>query len=130
MARGPHNADSPIVLCIAGEDPFGPVLDRMVERGSVRGRRITVRRIHEPAEANCSLAFIGGSETGVPKILAEFGTGVLTVGEGDRFLDEGGMIAFVNENRRVRFDVNQPAVRRAGLKLSSRLLAVARSVRG
>jgi hypothetical protein len=53
---------------------------------------------------------------------------VLTVGEGDGFLREGGMIAFVLENRRVRFDINQSAAEGADLKLSSKLLSVARTV--
>jgi hypothetical protein len=53
----------------------------------------------------------------------------LTVGEGDEFLRQGGMVAFVIENRRVRFDVNQTTAANAGLTLSSRLLMVARVVR-
>jgi hypothetical protein len=51
------------------------------------------------------------------------------VGEGDGFLDGGGMIAFILEDRRVRFNIDQGAAQKAGLKLSSRLLSVARSVR-
>jgi hypothetical protein len=125
-----HSPASPIAICIVGEDPFGPVLDRMVEGESVGKRRITVRHLAKPEESGCNLAFIGRSEKEARKILASFPAGVLTVGEGDEFLTEGGMIAFVIDNRRVRFDVNQTAVRGAGLKLSSRLLTVARSVRG
>ena len=56
------------------------------------------------------------------------GPGILTVGEGEEFLRDGGMIAFVIENRRVRFDINQTAAETARLKISSRLLSVARSV--
>ena len=50
------------------------------------------------------------------------------MGEGDNFIREGGMIAFVVENRRVRFDINQSAAEKADLKLSSKLLSVARAV--
>ncbi len=57
------------------------------------------------------------------------GRGLLTVGEGDSFVREGGMIGFVIDNRRVRFDINQAAAEAAGLKISSKLLSVARGVK-
>jgi hypothetical protein len=56
------------------------------------------------------------------------GPGVLTIGEGENFVHDGGMIAFVVENRRVRFGINETAAAAAGLKLSSKLLNVAKSV--
>jgi len=52
----------------------------------------------------------------------------LTVGEGEKFLQDGGIIAFVIEDRRVRFDIAQSAAARAMLTISSRLMSVARSV--
>lgn len=54
--------------------------------------------------------------------------GVLTVGEGEAFVHDGGMIAFVIENRRVRFDIHLTPAENAGVRLSSKLLNVARSV--
>jgi hypothetical protein len=63
------------------------------------------------------------------KDLNSLGRGVLTVGEGVPFVREGGMIGFVIDNRRVRFDINQAAVEAAGLKMSSKLLSVAREVK-
>jgi hypothetical protein len=54
---------------------------------------------------------------------------VLTVGEADRFAQRGGMIGFVLENNRVRLDINRAAAESAGLRVSSKLLAVARMVK-
>ncbi len=122
-------AGSPFSICVVGEDPFGPVLDQLVEGETVGGRRIAVRRVHAEAPGSCSLLYVSKLEQNVSGVLAGAGPGVLTVGEGDGFLDEGGMIAFVLENRRVRFNIDQGAAQKAGLKLSSRLLGVARSVR-
>ena len=51
------------------------------------------------------------------------------MGEGESFIRDGGMIAFIVENRRVRFSANQMAAESAGLKISARLLNVARSVK-
>ena len=58
------------------------------------------------------------------------GQNVLTVGEDGAFTQCGGIINFVKEDNRVRFEVNVTAAERAGLKISSRLLALARIVKG
>ncbi|SPF52262.1 Putative transmembrane protein (fragment) [Candidatus Sulfopaludibacter sp. SbA4] len=120
---------SPFVICILGEDPFGAALNQMVKGEGVGGRNLIVQRIRRaPEPKSCQVLFIGGSEKDIPKTLAEVGPGILTVGEGETFLHDGGMIAFVIENRRVRFDINQKTAGTAMLRISSRLLNVARSV--
>ena len=124
-----EDASSPIAICILGNDPFGATLDHLVEGETVNGRKLVVRRIHHsPAPKSCQVLFIGSSEPDASKVLAGTGPGVLTVGDGEDFLGKGGIIAFIVENRRVRFDISQAAAARASLVLSSRLLNVARSV--
>jgi hypothetical protein len=121
--------DSPIAICILGDDPFGNALDQIVAGEVVDGRKVAVRRIKQaPLPKSCQVLFAGSSEKDVLKILPGLGPGVLTVGEGEGFVGGGGMIAFVIENRRVRFGINQTAAENAGIKLSSRLLKVAKSV--
>lgn len=120
--------NAPIAVCIVGDDPFGRLLDEVVEGEVVGGHKITVQRVKSVLEPTCQVAFFGKSQKDVGKALAALPAKVLTVGEGEPFLRDGGMIAFVVENRRVRFDISMAAVRAAGLRLSSRLLAVARSV--
>ena len=67
----------------------------------------------------------------MPQIIASLqGASVLTVGDLDGFLDEGGMIQFLTENDRVRFAINANAAGRAKLKISSKLLSLARVVGG
>jgi hypothetical protein len=118
----------PISLCIVGDDPFGSALDQIIDGETIAQRALAVKRIPPMVNADCNMAFVGGTEKDIPKVLAVFPKGVLTVGEGSDFLRHGGMIAFAIDNRRVRFDINQTAVRNAGLSVSSRLLRVARSV--
>jgi hypothetical protein len=121
--------DAPLVLCILGEDPFGAALDQVVAGEVVNGRKVAVERIKRaPAPQSCQVLFVSGAGKDAAKILSDLGPGVLTVGEGADFLRGGGMIAFVIENRRVRFDIHQAVAEKAGLALSSRLLSVARSV--
>jgi hypothetical protein len=119
--------DAPITICILGDDPFGGVLDQIVEGESIDGRKIAVRRMKRPSASQaCQILFVSKSEKAFST--SELGPGVLTVGEGEGFLAHGGVIAFVIEDRRVRFDVGKSAAEKAGLKLSSKLLRVARSV--
>ena len=76
------------------------------------------------------MIFISRSEKNrLTEILAALqGSRALTVGETDRFLQRGGMLNLVLVENSVRFEVNLPAAERAGLKLSSRLLGVAKTV--
>jgi len=119
--------DSPIGICILGDDPFGSTLDRIVQREIVNGRQVIVQRIKRvPEPKTCQVVFV--SKPGKDESQTGYGPGVLTVGEGESFLREGGMIAFVLDNRHVRFKVNQASAESAGLKLSSQLLKVAKAV--
>jgi hypothetical protein len=123
------DAHSPLAICILGEDPFGNALDDMVKGEAVHGRELIIRRIRRAPESKaCQVLFVASSGRDAAKILAESGPGVLTIGEGDKFLQDGGIIAFVIENRRVRFDIDQRAAMKAMLTLSSRLMMVARNV--
>ena len=121
---------APIAICIVGDDPFGRTLDQMVEGETVGDRKIAIHRVRAVPETDttCHLAFLSKSVREAGKLIAGLSTGILTVGEGENFLRDGGMIAFVVDNRRVRFDINTTAIRTAGLRVSSRLLTVARSV--
>jgi hypothetical protein len=121
-------SDTPFRICIVGTDPFGGVLDQMVEGERYRHRKLAVERVHGQPPASCQVVFVGSSEKDIDGLLSSLGPGVLTVGEGPDFLRSGGLITFIIENHRVRFDVNEGAAVRAGLKVSSKLLSVARSV--
>ena len=123
------NTNSPIAICILGNDPFGSVLNQLVEGESVSGRRVTVQRINRaPSPKTCQVLFAAAPERDVLRLIPSLGPGVVTVGEGEEFVRAGGMIGFVIANRRVQFEINQTAAEKAGLKLSARLLGVARAV--
>jgi hypothetical protein len=64
-----------------------------------------------------------------PAVVTALGPGVLTISDRDRFLVDGGMIAFVIEDRHVRFDINLRAAVNASLTMNARMLNVARSVK-
>jgi hypothetical protein len=120
-------AAEPFSICIIGDDPFRDVLDRMVQDETVNGRRVVVRRLSR-WQAPCELLFVSDSVRDAFRILDQAGSGVLTVGESSGFLKDGGMINFVVEDRRVRFDVHLTNATQGSVKISSRLLSVARTV--
>jgi hypothetical protein len=115
-------------ICILGSDPFGATLNQVVAGEQVAGRRIAVQRVdREPAPGACQVLYIG-EHYDRPRSTGEPGHAVLTVGEGSDFARNGGMIGFVIENRRVTFDINWRAAEASGLKVSSGLLTVAKTV--
>lgn len=121
----------PLVLCVYGDDPFGESLDAVIQGERVGGRRLVVHRTREiPQLRGCHVVFLSQrARERYPEVLGSLrGRSVLTVGEGDGFLTDGGMIRFVLEQNRVRFEINLDAAERNRLKLSSQLLRLARAV--
>lgn len=120
--------NSTLNICVMGDDPFGPELDQLVQGESAAGHRIQVFRVSRRPAVPCQVIFMARDEKDKGSVIMELGPGVLTVSDGEGFLREGGMVAFVMENRHVRFEINQNASDKAGLKVSSKLLSVARFV--
>lgn len=121
-------------LCIGivGDDPFGDILDQTVAGKTVNGRGFVVKRFKSDAEARlCHIVFVGASETKRMRAVLDAlkGSGVLTVGEARGFAQAGGVINFEIVDNKVRFEVNIEAAKRARLKLSSKLLSLAKIVR-
>lgn len=127
----PAQSDA-FAICVIGADPFGPVLTAIVENETVAGKRVVARQIPASEDAvKCRILFISSSEEKrVQQVLSSLaGASVLTVSDLPKFARRGGMVQFVLEGNRVRFEVNSAAAERAGLTLSSELLKVAVNVR-
>jgi hypothetical protein len=131
------SADAPLVIGMLGGDPFHGDCERIVAHKSINGHPVIVRQINRPAGArqppdysdlkSCHILFISASESGnLPVILdALKDASVLTVTDNlDRFAASGVIINFVMENESVRFEINDHAAHRAGLKISSKLLTL------
>lgn len=117
-----------LLICVLGKDPFGPVLDSTVEGESIDGRKLSVRRIEKVQDASpCSILFISSSEEDqlAPILASAQRFGALTVSDIPRFAERGGIIGFVLQQEKVRFEVNRGAAELAHLSLSSELLKVA-----
>ena len=119
---------APIVLGILGDNPFGIILEQTIRGKAINDRPLVVKEFHSAAEAtNCHILFISPSEKArLPQILAGLhGASVLTVSELDRFTESGGMINFIRQGNKIRFQINETAAKTVSLKISSKLLSLA-----
>jgi hypothetical protein len=119
---------APLVIGILGENPFHEDLERTIRSKIIDDHPLMVKEFRLSSEAtNCHILFISATEKSrLPEILAALkGTSVLTVSEVDKFTESGGMINFVQAGTKIRFEINNDAAANAGLKVSSKLMALA-----
>jgi YfiR/HmsC-like len=124
--------DTPVIIGILGDDPFGPNLEMAVRNKTVNGHPVVIRRVSPAELKQCQIVFIARTpKRNLAEVSAALnGVAVLTVSELDRFTDSGGMIRFVVESNKVRFEINDAAARAAGLTISSKLLNLAKKREG
>jgi hypothetical protein len=119
-----------IDLCVLAPNPFGAVLEQLVEGESLAGRRLAVRYVRADAVDTCHLLYMPSGAAGRDALLRRIAASpILTVSDATRFLDEGGMVQLTVVQSRVRFEISAGAAGRAGLKLSAQLLRLAVNVR-
>ena len=118
-------------LCILGNDPFGELIDP-IEQQSVMGRPIKLFRLDSlrgsKAYPHCHILFVSSSVADAP--LAQDVDNTLVVGEGGKFIAQGGMIGFVNKLDKIKLQINLKSIKQSGLKISAKLLEVADVVKG
>jgi hypothetical protein len=118
-------AQTPLVIGVLGEDPFGAYLDEIVRGEKVNNHPLIVQRYQRVEEIKtCHILFVSQSETKqLEQIFTNLkGRNILTVGEVEGFSQRGGMIRFVTEKNKIRFRVNLEATKAANLTISSKLL--------
>ena len=128
---GPGAGKEPILICVIGKDPVAGILTEL-ESFRVKGRPLRVRYV-VPGEADvlsCQVLFLSSSEHPQLKQVLEKlqGRNVLTISDIPGFARQGGIIGFVNETGKVKIEINLAAARQANLKISAKLLEVARIV--
>ena len=127
-----RNPDDPAVICVVGDERTSDVLEPAVSGRKANGRPVEARRPHSSAEfKSCQVLFIGFSDK---ERIAQLLNGlqrssVLTVGQSDQFISLGGMINLSLKHTTIELEIDPEASNAAGLKISSRLLVVARLVK-
>ena len=123
--------NSPVMLGVYGNTPLLKELRKQSQSKRVNGRRIIVREYYWPLVPNCHVLFISDTERSrMNNILAKVQyASVLTISEIPDFAERGGMVQFTIDDERGDFSVNLAAATNAHLRLSARLLNVAKIVR-
>ena len=120
----PGRTNSQMVICIIGDDPFGPMLTQAAVGQEVDGRPFSVKRLPSAAGASdCAIAFIDGARTG--ETLAALGRQPILTVTDSRSSPQRGVIHFAIVEGRVRFFIDNAQAQARGLTISSRLLALA-----
>ena len=131
----PENAFPPaggtITIGVVGDTPFGAAL-AVLNGKQVKGRTVALKQIVDIKDLDrCQIVFINSSEKArLPELLEKLkDSRALTVSEIDGFAQQGGIINFISEHNKVRFEINPDAARRLGLNISSELLKLAKVVK-
>jgi hypothetical protein len=126
-----RNPDAPLAICIVGHDPFSADIEGDLRTRIVGSHPVEVLAL-KPTDtlSVCHMVFIPATdEDQASKIVRNLkGSSILTVGEAEGFAGLGGIINLTVKGNKVHFEVNQLAAQRAGLKISSKLLSLAKIV--
>jgi hypothetical protein len=131
-AESYRDAGAPLTICIVGRDPFSADLEAELRTRKVGEHPVQVKALKatDPL-SGCHIVFVPATEKGhfdiIMKDLA--GSSSLTVGESDGFAAMGGVINLIVEENKVHFEVNPLAAERARLKISSKLMTMAKIVK-
>ena len=122
------SSNAPIVIGVLGENVFQDDLAAAINGKTINNHPLQFRQFRSALETtNCQILFISPSEKSrFARIIGELhNASILTVSETDHFIEDGGMINFVIVEKRVRFQINNDAAKKAGLTISSKLLSLA-----
>jgi len=124
-----------VVIAVVGESPLTPRLEELAQKRSKEGKKVVVKTISlDDSLADCQILFMPSKDKGdLAKVLKGLQDApVLTVSDAEYFARHGVMINFFEDNvggkSKVKFEVNRTTIKMSGLKLSSRLLKLAKII--
>lgn len=123
-----HSASDPFTICVVGRNPFGHSLADVIAGKTAVGRPLRVSEIADvTSAASCQIAFVSSSERlRYRAILETFkDSSTLTIGDTRGFIAEGGIIALLLDNGKIRMQINVAASKERSLRISSHLLSLA-----
>jgi hypothetical protein len=123
-------ADSiaPFVVGVLGDEELRANLTLVSAGKTVNGRSFRIQKlVHGQDPRGCHILFIGSSEHREAATVLQVlrASRILTIGDTENFIRQGGAIRFFVQDNRMRFEINLDATARAKLNVSSKLLGVA-----
>jgi hypothetical protein len=124
----PSQGENVLIGVVGGDSEAMQAFEKMAKAKSGSGKNYIVKKIMSPPDADaCHLIFVPENESDKAQIYAAkaAGKGQLVVTEKEGYSQKGGMINFITKDGKLRFELNQEAINRTGLKVSSQLLGLA-----
>jgi hypothetical protein len=125
------SANDPIVCCVVGEGPFGRALEQQAGSKVIDQRKFVIQHVYEARQvAGCHILFVSSLERKRWRSLTNVvrGRGILTVGETEDFISDGGIVNFKVEGDKVRIEINVDHAERDKIQISSKLLSLSQIV--
>lgn len=134
FAEWPAGALAPgqtLTLCVIGDTDVADALRQIIGQQVLDGHELAVRTESAAGPGACHVLYLGGLDPrrSAQAIDALKGASVLSVSDGARFAELGGVAQLIVENDRMRFAINPASARRARITLSSKLLSLATIVK-
>jgi hypothetical protein len=124
--------DSPFVIGVLGENPFGDALTKIAAKKTIGGRPIVVRLLTSPSEyAHCHILFVtqGLSRENEANLFRQVaGKPVLLVGESAGFTERGGIVNFYQNGTKIRFELNPDKANETQMSFDAKLLSLGTKV--
>ncbi len=120
------------IIAILGDDRFGEATNFFTDK-TINGRSVVIRKFKNVDELeNCHILFVSSSERKNEKRIIKLvrGKGILTIGESDTFIKRGGIIEFLLSRAKVNFRINLSIAKKEGFIFSSKLLRIAKEIKG
>ena len=127
-----QSSSAPLTICVVGENPFAGEIGQSLRGRAVENHPIELKSLSLQGDSSaCQMIFVRAAETkAVARIFAlSRGSNTLTVGEAPGFTARGGIINLTTEDNRLRFEINVDAAAQTRLKISSKLLSLAKIVK-
>jgi len=125
------DSSSPLIIGVVGDDSSSAVIERVVNGKIANGRRLVVKRFSDfKSLTSCHIVFVRSSDRDkIRQTLTAAGPAALTVGENEGFAKWGGIVNFTIVGGKLGLEINQRSAERAGLKISAKLLSLARVIK-
>ena len=127
-----EDTTAPLIIGVLGEDPFGAFLTETIKGEKVNGHPLIVEHYSNAKEiGRCHILFINVSGKDQMKEIMPVikGHHILTVSDAANFISQGGLVRFIKENNKIRFQINQEAAKENEISISSKLLRLAEIVK-
>jgi len=125
--------NEPLSVCIRKDDPIAVAMSALSGK-PIHGRALTVRYFDDSLKISndCQILFLSSAHPEIQPALLDLAVGrpILTIGDSDQFLGQGGIIGLEIEQNRIRFAINIAASESAGLDISAQLLQLAKIANG